>query len=167
MKFSKILYDLAWAFTVAMILRILFGLFLGTSFPFVAVMSSSMTHDAYAVQNYFVWMEGHGFTRQELGDFNFDNGFNKGDALIIGSPQVVDTGDIIVYVNPNLGYAIIHRVINVTENGYITKGDRNPAPDPWIVKTDWVKGKAVLLIPILGWIRVLPSDIIGLFAGLV
>lgn len=167
MKFSKILYDLAWAFTVAMILRLVFGLFLGTSFPFVAVMSSSMTHDINAVNNYYVWMEQHSFNRDQLSGFPFEYGFNKGDALIIGSPSHVQVGDVVVYLNPDLGYAIIHRVVNITDAGYITKGDRNPAPDPWIVKKTWVKGKAVLLIPLLGWIRVLPSDFIHFVGSLV
>ena len=71
-----------------------------------------------------------------------------------------------VYVNPSVGYAIIHRVVNVTDDGYITKGDRNPAADPWVVKEEWIKGKSLFLIPLLGWIRVLPTEIIGAVAGL-
>ena len=160
MKYSKLLYDIAWAFTVAMILRIVFGFFLGTSFPFVAVMSDSMTHDGHAIQNYYVWMESRGFTRDQLQEFPFSNGFNKGDALIISSPEEVSIGDVVVYVNPDLGYAIIHRVINATSAGYVTKGDRNPAADPWIVQERWLKGKAAFLLPLVGWIRVLPADII-------
>jgi signal peptidase I len=165
MKISKTLYDIAWAFTVAMLLRLVFGFFLGTSFPFVAVMSSSMTHDAYVTQNYYSWMAERGFSQEQLNDFSFRNGFGKGDALIIGSPKNVEVGDVIVYVNPDLGYAIIHRVIGVTESGYVTKGDRNPSSDPWVVKTDWVKGRAVVLIPFVGWIRVLPTDIFYFFSG--
>jgi signal peptidase I len=157
---SKILYDLAWAFTVAMLLRLVFGVFLGTSFPFVAVMSDSMTHDAYAVRNYYVWMEDHGFTNLQLDGFPFPTGFNKGDAMVIASPEDVAVGDIIVYVNPQLGYAIIHRVIDVTDQGYVTKGDRNPAADPWVVRPEWVKGRATLLVPLVGWVRVLPTEII-------
>lgn len=167
MKFSKTLYDIAWAFTVAMILRIIFGYFLGTNFPFVAVMSNSMTHDAHTIQNYYVWMQNYGFSRDTLEDFPLSRGFDKGDALIIASPKNTEVGDIVVYVNPGVGYAIIHRVINVTDSGYVTKGDRNPAPDPWIVKESWIKGKSLLLIPLLGWIRVLPTEIIGAITGLV
>ncbi len=165
MKISKTLYDIAWAFTVAMFLRIVFGFVLGTSFPFVAVMSESMVHDAYSVQNYYVWMQDEGFSRESLGEFPFEVGFNKGDALIIGSAKEIEVGDVIVYVNPNLRYAIIHRVIEVTENGYVTKGDRNPAQDPWLVKEEWVKGKAVFLMPLVGWIRVLPTDLIYTVIG--
>jgi len=166
MKWSKLLYDIAWAFAVAMVLRLVFGALLGTSFPFVAVMSSSMTHDGYAIQNYYVWMQDHGFSREQLQEFPFPNGFDKGDALIIASPENAGVGDVVVYVNPHVGYAIIHRVINMTADGYITKGDRNPAPDPWVVRRAWVKGKAVFLIPLLGWIHVLPSDILRSVASL-
>jgi signal peptidase I len=165
MKISKTLYDIAWAFTVAMLLRLVFGFFLGTSFPFVAVMSSSMVHDAYVDSNYYSWMAGRGFSSEQLGDFPFRNGFGKGDALIIGSPKNIEVGDVIVYVNPDLGYAIIHRVIGITDAGYVTKGDRNPSSDPWIVKTEWVKGRAVLLVPFVGWIRVLPTDVFYFFTG--
>jgi len=160
---KKVAYDVVWALVVAMILRGVFGFLLGTSFPFVAVMSSSMTHDVYAMQNYYVWMLSHGFTEEQLSQFPFPDGFNKGDALVIASPENISVGDVILYVNPELGYPIIHRVINITEEGYITKGDRNPAPDPWIVRPEWVKGKAVLGIPLLGWIRVLPTEIIYRF----
>ena len=93
MKLGKMLYDIAWAFTVAMLLRLVFGLFLGTNFPFVAVMSGSMTHDAYTIQNFYVWMNNHDFTDEELNDFPFAKGFDKGDALIIKSADVVVIGD--------------------------------------------------------------------------
>ncbi len=98
MKVRKVLYDIAWAFAVAMIIRLVFGFLLGTSFPFVAVMSSSMTHDQYAVPNYYSWMYDHGFTRQQLDSFPFRDGFNKGDALVIGSPSDIRPGDVIVFV---------------------------------------------------------------------
>jgi signal peptidase I len=39
---------------------------------------------------------------------------------------------------------IIHRIINKTSAGYITQGDNNPAPDPWIVKP-WLIGWNVSL----------------------
>ena len=159
-ELKKIAYDIAWAFVVAMLLRAIFGYFLGTSFPFVAVMSNSMVHDSLSVMNYYAWMNAHGFTDEQLANFPLANGFNKGDALIIAKPSNITVGDVIIYVNPKLGFPIIHRVINVTEEGYITKGDHNPVPDPWIVKKEWVKGKAIALIPLVGWIRVLPTEII-------
>ncbi len=166
MKLGKMLYDIAWAFTVAMLLRLVFGFLLGTNFPFVAVMSGSMTHDVYTIQNFYVWMNSQGFNDADLKAFPFAKGFDKGDALIIKSAEDASVGDVIVYVNPDLGYAIIHRIIGVNEEGgFVTKGDRNPSPDPWIVKLEWVKGKGLFLVPLVGWIRVLPTEIIYAIVG--
>jgi len=55
----------------------------------------------------------------------------------------VKVGDIIVFkVMPEDRFnnkwiktsTIIHRVINITDQGYMTKGDNNPKPDPFITK---------------------------------
>lgn len=154
----KLLKDLVWAFAVAMILRTAFGFVLGSKYPFVAVMSPSMTHDEHAAQNFYLWMSKHGFDIEEIQGMPFPNGFNKGDAIVIAGAENLSVGDVALYVNPSLGYPIIHRVVNVTDQGYITKGDRNPAADPWTVDPSWVKGKAVLLVPAFGWIRVLPTE---------
>ena len=155
---KKIFRDLIWAFCVAMALRLAFGFVLGTQYPFVAVMSPSMTHDETAASNFYIWMAGNGFTPEELAEMPFSNGFNKGDALILARANNVTIGDVVLYINPDLTYPIIHRVINVTDEGYIIKGDRNPAQDPWVVEQSWLRGRAVLRIPLLGWIRVLPTE---------
>lgn len=46
-----------------------------------------------------------------------------------------EDGDVIVFFKPpycgDLRYLIVHRAIEVTEEGFITKGDANPLPDPW------------------------------------
>ena len=152
--------DLVWAFVVAMLLRATFGYFFGTPIPFVAVMSGSMEHDATAQYNYYSWMTSRGYTIEELENFPFPDGFNKGDALIIVRADDISVGDVLVYVNPELGYPIIHRVINITDEGYVTKGDHNPVQDPWIVKPEWVKGKAVVMAPVIGWVSVLPKEVI-------
>lgn len=54
-------------------------------------------------------------------------------------------GDIIVYQNPSKGNIknIIHRVINVCEYGYKTCGDNNRRADDYIVKFEFVLGKAI------------------------
>jgi len=48
--------------------------------------------------------------------------------------------EIVAYKPPFLNFYVVHEVINVTKNGYITKGINNPTPDPWIVKPSWIKG---------------------------
>lgn len=57
-----------------------------------------------------------------------------------------EIGDIVVYKHEKI--LIIHRIIDITNNGYITKGDNNPVPDSWIVEKDQVVGK---VIHIMNW----------------
>ncbi|MBR9679867.1 MAG: signal peptidase I [Candidatus Altiarchaeota archaeon] len=155
-KFGK---DLVWAFVVAMLLRATFGYFFGTSLPFVAVMSGSMEHDSITQYNYYSWMLSKGYNTEQLDNFPFPTGFNKGDALVIVEANNISVGDVVVYVNPELGYPIIHRVVNITDNGYTTKGDHNPVADPWVIQNSWIQGKAAVMAPMIGWISVLPKEI--------
>ncbi len=70
--------------------------------------------------------------------------------LCVRSSFKVD--DIVVWcVGPT--YCVIHRVIEVTGNSVVTKGDNNPAPDPPIPKS-FVKYKAVLVVPRYLWVSV-------------
>ncbi|UCH88601.1 MAG: signal peptidase I [Thermoplasmata archaeon] len=73
--------------------------------------------------------------------------FEKGDIVLM---QSVDTDaeedDIIMFNNKNprgIHPPVIHRIENVTEEGYITKGDSTNIPDDWVVEEDEVTAKAV------------------------
>ncbi len=90
--------------------------------------------------------------------------------LEIGDVVIVDTinhnvkvGDIIVFVvEKNI---VIHRVINKyalnTENIYLTKGDANREPDPWVVYDKQIIGKYVAKIPYIGYPTLLYSQLIN------
>lgn len=76
-------------------------------------------------------------------------------AVKIGSTQKTEfnIGDIIVFKLNNIerfkaykaGYKLysywIHRIVNISEEGYTTKGDANSYNDPWIVKKEWIVWK--------------------------
>ena len=63
--------------------------------------------------------------------------------------KVPDEGDIISY---NAGDSVItHRVAEVTDEGYVTKGDANDSKDPGIVKQKQVFGTCVFSIPKAGY----------------
>ena len=47
--------------------------------------------------------------------------------------------------------SITHRIINVTDGGFITKGDANEDPDQWTVKRENVIGKVTFTIPYSGY----------------
>jgi hypothetical protein len=78
----------------------------------------------------------------------------------------VKVGDVIAY---RYGREIIaHRVVNVTGEGFVTKGDAMDRPDPWIVRREDVVGRVVACVPYLGYAYVLFSNPATalLFAGL-
>lgn len=80
---------------------------------------------------------------------------NIGDIVLVSLEyEHVNVGDVIVFYDEYLGALITHRVVDVTSEGYITKGDANPQADPAIVERDAILGKVVLTIPALGWIVV-------------
>ena len=86
----------------------------------------------------------------------------KGDLVIVQGAPAYPVGDIVVYDAPRYRYPIIHRVINVTDEGIITKGDANPSPDPWVTPESGVHGRAAVRIPLLGWVKVLAYELFGL-----
>jgi len=76
--------------------------------------------------------------------------FDIGDIVLISArkPFNISIGDVIAFRLENM--VIVHRVVNVTENGFKTKGDANPDPDPFIVDIDSVVGKVIGYIPKIG-----------------
>ena len=76
--------------------------------------------------------------------------------LPVGSVCLVDcqqkepeVGDIISYKAKDT--IITHRVINKTDDGYITKGDNNSVADPGIVKPKQIFGTVICSIPKVGY----------------
>lgn len=71
--------------------------------------------------------------------------------------EAVRVGDIITFQDPSNPMAMVtHRVIGVTVLGdsrfFETQGDANPAPDRDLVPSDFVIGRVILHIPMLGQI---------------
>jgi len=150
------------------------GLVLGTGYPVVAVVSGSMEHDGSfdswwsSVSN---WYEQNGISRQDFEGFDFLNGFDKGDImLLVGvNPGKVKVGDVIVYsVNSNIP-PIIHRVVEIenvnNEFFFTTKGDHNQIADPQPVSQTRVVGKAVFRIPVLGYVKIWFTDFMSAVKG--
>jgi len=144
------------------------GLFFGTSYPIVAVVSESMEHDKgfneWWLDNKNFYLK-HNITSEQFAHFRFKNGFNKGDImLLIGEkPADVDIGEVIVY-QAGKPYPIIHRVIEKNEKAgkwyFETKGDNNNFQivdfdlDETNIPGDVVYGKAVVRVPYLGYVKI-------------
>jgi signal peptidase len=92
--------------------------------------------------------------------------YNFGDLLVAVRTDDVKVGDVIAYRYGR--EIIIHRIVNVTLEGFITKGDAMDRPDPWVVKREDVIGRVVACVPYLGYAYVLFSNPATalLFAGL-
>jgi len=68
-------------------------------------------------------------------------------------PETLKVGDIIYFkIESESATTVTHRILNITNEGYITKGDANEDPDQWIVKKENVIGKVIAVIPLIGYL---------------
>lgn len=140
------------------------GMAMNTSYPVVAVVSSSMEHDSRTT--YVDWFVERNYSEEERAAWPFVNGINKGDIVFVkGTPfNETKVGDVIVYKISG-HEPIIHRVVVRDPDGLITKGDNNQAPDqdtsmPFVT-TNHLQGRAVFRVPLLGYVKILYMKITG------
>jgi hypothetical protein len=156
------------------------GLVLGTSHPIVAVVSGSMEHD----YNFDTWwvtprcvtgatskssmgLYGlYGITKSQFENYPFHQGFNKGDLMILKRASSVSVGDVIVF-DGGMRDPIIHRVIILANGTLSTQGDNNCASAGFEqdLSQDRIIGKAVLRIPLLGWIKLGFVGLVNIVSG--
>lgn len=86
---------------------------------------------------------------------------NMGDVVVIGKANVSELkiGDVITFGEGKT--FTTHRVINITPEGFVTKGDANKAPDMGIAKRQDVLGKVIFTIPGLGYLGTFVRTPIG------
>lgn len=153
------------------------GLLLHTTHPVVAVVSGSMEHNGNFNewwQSQHTWYESNGFTKQDTESWNFRNGFNKGDIMVLKGVDInnIKVGEVIVF-NGNSIDPIIHRVVKISKQNNIiyiqTKGDHNKdsysALGELNIPKNRIVGRAVFRIPWLGWIKIGAVDFINMFKG--
>ncbi len=123
------------------------------------------------------WYENKNISEEQFSEFSLKNGFKKGDVIIVWGKFKPKIGDIIIFKsNPDstAPHPIIHRIININEQGIIqTKGDHNAeqlTKSNNIYKTDethinqkQIIGKAVIKIPFLGWPKIWLTKVINVF----
>ena len=140
------------------------GLVLGTTHPVVAVVSSSMHHNGNFDQWYDEKGDWYQFEKEDMRKWSFHNGFNKGDIMILKKAKNVKIGDVIVFYG-NSNNPIIHRIVFVGENFYQTKGDNNIDSFEHLgekhINSDKVIGKAIGRVPLLGYVKIVFSEIFG------
>jgi signal peptidase I len=139
------------------------GLLMGTSFPIVAVVSGSMEHNGMNFDEWWKekeeWYVERELDEESFRKYPFKNGFNKGDIMFLKGvkPKDIKVGDVVVYETIKHNNPIIHRVVEISDNDFITKGDNNFREDPDSVSPEQIKrtGKAVGRLPWLGWVKII------------
>ena len=76
-----------------------------------------------------------------------------GGLVVIKSvnPETLREGDIICF-RLSESTSVTHRIINVTDEGFRTKGDANEDPDQEIVEKENIIGKVIFTIPFIGYL---------------
>lgn len=85
--------------------------------------------------------------------------FYPGDMVITQHKEKADikVNDIVTYKD-NEGVIITHRIIEETDEGYITKGDNNNVNDADILKEENIIGEVKFSIPKVGYVMNLLSN---------
>lgn len=69
------------------------------------------------------------------------------------SVKEIKVGDVITFIHPeNPAQTVTHRVIEITKNGFKTKGDANNTADAWEVRREAVWGKVLFSVNLLGFL---------------
>lgn len=147
------------------------GFALGTNYPVVAVVSSSMEHNSMNFDDWWEenghWYDNRDITYKDFSNYKFSNGFNMGDIMVLKGikPKDIKKGIVIVYSSENYMYPVIHRVTGIEKDEemyyFETKGDNNKVEDFEMVKSSQLLGKAVLRMPYLGWVKIIFTKLIG------
>ena len=178
------------------------SLIMGTSLPLAGVESSSMDHQIVTEGSGFLNLCGKVYTKETKEHINFNeywdvcgnwyennveinkeifsnfwlhNGFRKGDIIIVWGRFTPKVGDVIIFnANGNAPRPIIHRIVNINENGIIqTKGDHNKEQltstnnryrtDETKITEEQIIGKAIIKVPYLGWVKIWAVDFLNIF----
>ncbi|EGT3617550.1 signal peptidase I, partial [Clostridium perfringens] len=98
-----------------------------------------------------------GFRTYSILSGSMEPNIRTGDLAIVKSAEMdeVVSGDIITFKYE--GNIVTHRIVEKTEEGFITKGDNNNAEDTEIVREEDLIGKVLFNIPFLGYVTVFLS----------
>jgi len=91
---------------------------------------------------------------------SMENAVFKDDLILIKGASSYKKGEIATYVSEK-GTLITHRVIEVTENGYVMKGDANNSPDGEISRQRFM-GRVYFVVPAVGLVINELSSPVGL-----
>lgn len=99
-----------------------------------------------------------------IGSGSMTPNINKGDVVIVeklkeNELEKIEKGDVLVYQKEN--QVIVHRVTEVNDNTFKTKGDNNDEEDAWVVNKKDIIGITKVRIPLLGYPTVWLNELLG------
>ena len=99
-----------------------------------------------------------------IGSGSMTPNINKGDIVIVeklkeSELEKIKKGDVLVYQKEN--QVIVHRVTEVNDNTFKTKGDNNDEEDAWVVNKKDIIGITKVRIPLLGYPTVWLNELLG------
>jgi len=72
-----------------------------------------------------------------------------GEVIVIKEKDLYKIGDIIT-MSVNNEYLVTHRIVDINDNKYITKGDNNNCIDEKIIHNEEIEGKVIFHSKLLG-----------------
>jgi signal peptidase I len=151
------------------------GFLLGTSYPIVAVVSSSMEHNA-DFDSWWLASEksysNFNITKQDFLGFSLRNGFNRGDIIVLrrAEPENLKIGEIIVFESKR-PEPVIHRIVKKLEKDnkvyFQTKGDnyktnQNPLVEYVDINNNRVSRNSPGAIKIVDETEISEDELIGM-----
>lgn len=86
---------------------------------------------------------------------------NTGDLVIVKPISKYQKGDIVTFLSKN-NFSITHRITEIKNNEFITKGDANQVADQETVDINYILGKVIYTIPRFGYLIMFIKTIPGL-----
>ena len=91
---------------------------------------------------------------------------HTGDVVVVKPVSQYHQNDIITF-NSNQNFTITHRIIQVNNQSYTTKGDANSVSDQEVVNSSQILGKVIFFIPKLGYFIMFVKSLPGLIVLIV
>jgi len=134
------------------------GLILATPMSLVIVESKSMEHQEnfdYFWNTEGAWYENMEINETQFSEFPFSDGLDKGDIIVLSGKKEYAVGDVIVFSVASQKTPIIHRIVEIKDDVYFTKGDNNAyqIPQDMDIKREQIISRAIGKIPKLGWVK--------------
>ncbi len=89
-----------------------------------------------------------GFSSYVVDSGSMETEISIDDLVLVSAKRKYKEGDIVTYIPRSGGTPVTHRIVDIVDEGYITQGDANNAPDTDApIDKDMIVGKVILTIP--------------------